>query len=115
MSFLTVILVLAMLLWALGFVVSGLVLAEEVLWHRPVGKGASPASRTREVGAMLLLVIGGIQVAIAIATGILVAERESRLVRLQKTVSQLESTVRALENRLEVKPSPSLGPPARGQ
>ncbi|MFI5342534.1 MAG: hypothetical protein ACHQ7N_22210 [Candidatus Methylomirabilales bacterium] len=31
MSVLTVVLVLAMLLWAMGFVVSGLVLAEEVL------------------------------------------------------------------------------------
>ena len=102
MSILTVVLVVAMLLWAVGFVVSGLVLAEEVLWRRPAGKGSPPISRTRKVGAMLLLAIGGILVVTAIATGVLVAERESRLVRLEDSVSQLESTVRSLENKLNL-------------
>jgi hypothetical protein len=100
MSLLTVILVLAMLLWAMGFVVSGLVLAEEVLWRRPAGEGAPPISRMRKAGAMLLIVIGGILVVTAIVTGVLVAERESHLVRLEVTVSQLEGKVGALENKL---------------
>ena len=112
MGLLTVVLVLAMLLWAIGFVVVGLVLAEEVLWRRPAGKGSPPISQTRKVGAVVLLVIGGILVVTAIATGVLVAERESRLVRLEDTVSHMESTARALENKLSQKPSASPLPPA---
>ena len=42
MSILTVVLILAMILWSLGFVVVGLVLAEEALWRRPCrGRGGS--------------------------------------------------------------------------
>jgi hypothetical protein len=110
MSLLTVILVLAMLLWAVGFVTVGLVLAEEVLWRRPAGIGSPPVSRTRKVGAMGLLAIGGILVVTAIVTGVLVAEREGRLVRLDATVSQLESKVRGLEGKLGQEPS--VPPPA---
>jgi hypothetical protein len=44
MNLLTVVLVLAVPLWALGFVVSGLVPAEEVVRRRPGGEG-SPLSR----------------------------------------------------------------------
>ena len=87
MGLLTVVLVLAMLLWALGFVVSGLVLAEEVLWRRPAEKGPRPISRTRKVGGMLLLVIGAILVINAIMTGF---DREAHLIHLEATVSQLE-------------------------
>jgi hypothetical protein len=100
MSLLTVVLVLAMLLWALGFVVSGFVLAEEVLWRHPVEKGAPPISRTRRVGGMLLLVIGGILVMSAIVTGFFVADREVQLIRLEATVRQLEVKVRSLESTL---------------
>jgi hypothetical protein len=100
MSLLTVILVVAMLLWAVGFVTVGLVLAEEVLWRRPAGVGSPPVSRTRKVAAVLLFLIGGILVVTAIVTGVLVAEREGRLVRLDATVSQLESKVRGLEDKL---------------
>jgi len=113
MSLLTVVLVLAMLLWALGFVVSGLVLAEEVLWGRPRGKGSPPISRTRKVGAMLLIVIGGVLVVTAIVTGVLVTEREAHLVRLEATVSQLEGEVRALKGKLSDELSVSPGPPAK--
>ena len=66
MSLLTVILILAMLLWSVGFVVVGIVLAEEVLWRRPAGQAAPPVSRTRKIGAMGLLAIGGILVVTAL-------------------------------------------------
>jgi len=100
MGLLTVVLILAMLLWAMGFVVSGFVLAEEALWRRPGGVGSPPVSRTRKVGALLLLVIGGILVVMAIVTGVLVTEREAHLVRLETTVSKLEGELRALETKL---------------
>ena len=112
MSLLTVVLVMAMLLWAMGFVVSGLVLAEEVLWRRPIGARA-PTSRMRKAGALLLLVIGGTLVASAIVTGVLVAEREAHLVQLEATVTQLEGKVQALENKLSEEFSASPRPSAR--
>ena len=59
MSVLTVTLILAMLLWSVGFVVVGLVRAEEVRWRRPAGQAGPPVSRTRKLGAMGLLAIGG--------------------------------------------------------
>jgi len=113
MSLLTVILVLAMLLWALGFVVSGLVLAEEVLWRRPGGKGSPPISRTRKLGAILLLVVGGILVVTAIVTGLLVTEREVHLVRLEATAARLEGEVRAFEGKVSREFSVSPRPPAK--
>lgn len=58
MSLLTVILILVMLLSSGGFVVVGLVLAEEVLWRRP-GTVTLPVSRMRGIGALGLLAIGG--------------------------------------------------------
>ncbi|MBP1774530.1 MAG: hypothetical protein H6Q86_536 [candidate division NC10 bacterium] len=105
MGLLTVVLILAMLLWAMGFVVSGFVLAEEALWRRPGGVGSPPVSRTRKVGALLLLVIGGILVVMAIVTGVLVTEREAHLVRLETTVSKLEGELRALETKLNWEPT----------
>jgi hypothetical protein len=113
MSLLTVVLVLAMLLWALGFVVSGLVLAEDVLWRRPGGQILPPISRTRKFGAMFLLVIGGILVVTAIVTGVLVAEREAHLVRLEATVSRLEDEVQALKSKLTQELSVAPRPPVK--
>ncbi len=101
MGLLTVVLVLAMLLWAMGFVVTGFVLAEEVLWRRPGRAGSPSASRTRKVGAILLLVLGGILVVMALVTGVLVTEREAHLVRLETTVSQLEGKLRSVEATLQ--------------
>jgi hypothetical protein len=115
MSLLTVILVLAMLLWAVGFVTVGLVLAEEVLWRRPAGVGSPPVSRTRKVAAVLLFVIGGILVMTAIVTGVLVAEREGRLVRLDAAVSQLEGKVGTLESKLSHELSNLRRPPAKSR
>jgi len=108
MSLLTVILVVAMLLWAMGFVVSGFVMAEEVLWRRPGGSGSPPVSRTRKVAAMLLLVLGGVLVLTAVVTGVLVAEREASLVRVEAAVSRLEGELRALETKLSQEVSASL-------
>jgi hypothetical protein len=90
MSVLTVILILAMLLWSVGFVVVGIVLAEEVLWRRTAGKAAPPVSRTRKIGAMGLLAIGGILVVTAIVAGVLMAERETHFIRLESRLSDLE-------------------------
>jgi len=64
MSILTVVLILAMLLWSVGFMVVGIVLAEEVLWRRPAGKAAPPVLRTRKIGAM-----GGILIVTEIVAG----------------------------------------------
>ena len=90
MSILTVILILAMLLWSVGFVVVGIVLAEEVLWRRPTGTAAPPVSWTRKVGAVGLLAIGGILVVTAIVAGALMAEREAHFVRLESRLGDLE-------------------------
>ena len=113
MGLLTVVLVLAMLLWAMGFVVSGFVLAEEALWRRPGGAGSPPVSRTRKVGAILLLVIGGILVMTAIVTGMLVTEREAHLVRLEAAVLLLQGELRAVETKLSQRLSASPRPPAQ--
>lgn len=112
MGLLTVVLVLAMLLWAMGFVVSGLVLAEEVLWRRPGGAGSPRVSRTRKLGAILLLLIGSILVVTAVVTGVLVTEREAHLVRLEAAVSQLAGELRGLETTLNRGGSASPRPPA---
>jgi hypothetical protein len=90
MSVLTVILILAMLLWSVGFVVVGLVLAEEVLWRRTAGKAAPPVSRTRKVGAMGLLAMGGILVVTTIVAAVLMAEREAHFVQLESRLGDLE-------------------------
>jgi len=93
MSLLTVILILAMLLWSVGFVVVGIVLAEEVLWRRPAGQAAPPVSRTRKIGAMGLLAIGGILVVTALVAGVLMAEREAHFVQVESRLDALEHTL----------------------
>jgi hypothetical protein len=108
MSILTVVLILAMLLWSVGFVVVGLVLAEEVLWHRAAGRAAPPVSRTRKVGAMGLLVIGGILVVTTIVAGMLMAEREAHFVHL-------ESRLGDLEHRLSQERAGAARPPAESR
>jgi hypothetical protein len=90
MSILTVILILAMLLWSVGFVVVGLVLAEEVLWRRPAGQAGPPVSRTRKIGAMGLLAIGGNLVVAALVAGVLMAEREAHFLQLESRLGDLE-------------------------
>jgi len=95
-----------MLLWSVGFVVVGLVRAAEVLWRRPAGQAGRPVSRTRKVGAMGLLAMGGILVVTMIVAGVLMAEREAHFV-------QLESRLGDLEHRLGQEwagpPRPSVG------
>jgi len=108
MSVLTVTLILAMLLWSVGFVVVGLVLAEEVLWRRPSGQAGPPVSRTRKIGAMGLLAIGGILVVTALVAGALMAEREAHFV-------QLESRLGDLEHRLGQEPAGAPRPPVESR
>ena len=79
-----------MLLWSVGFVVVGLVRAEEVLWRRPAGQAGPPVSRTRKLGAMGLLAIGGILVVTAIVAGVLMAEREAHFVQPESWLGDLE-------------------------
>jgi hypothetical protein len=105
MSILTVLLILAMLLWSVGFVVVGIVLAEEVLWRRPAGLAAPSVSRTRKIGAVGLLAIGGILLVTALVAGVLMAEREARFV-------QLESRLGAPEHKLGQEWAGTAPPPA---
>jgi hypothetical protein len=49
----------------------------------------------------------------AIVTGVLVTERETPLVRLEATVSQLEGELRAVETKLNQEFSASTRPPAQ--
>jgi hypothetical protein len=104
-SLLTIVLTLVMLLSAVGFVVGGLVLAEEVL-RPPAPRGGTLAiSRTRKVGGLFLLAIGILLVLIAIVTGALIAEREAHLNELEGTVSRLDARIKALEGKLGQGPS----------
>ena len=100
MSLLTVVLVLAMLLWAVGFVVIGLLLAERSLLPRSGDAAPAPVSSTRKFGAIILMGIAGLLVGTALVTGFLVAERESHLDRLGATVSQLESRIHLLDKKM---------------
>ena len=100
MSLLVLALTLLILLAAVGFVTGGLIQAEGVLWGPAAHSGSPPTSRTRKVGAMLLLVIGGILVVTAIVTAGLIADREARLVELQAKVSGQETRIQALEKKL---------------
>jgi uncharacterized membrane protein YidH (DUF202 family) len=98
-SLLTIVLTLVMLLSAVGFVVGGLVLAEEVL-RPPASRGGTPAiSRTRKVGGLFLLAIGIVLVLVAIVTGALIAEREAHLIEMRDRLSRLESRVQVLESK----------------
>lgn len=99
-SLLVVSLTLLMLLAALGFITGGLLQAEGVLWGPGPRPDSAPSLRTRKVGVMLLLVIGGILVVTAIVTAGLIADRETRFIGLQATVSRLESRIQVLERKL---------------
>ena len=69
---------------------------------------APPVSRTRKLGAMGLLAIGGILVVTAIVAGVLMAEREADFV-------QLESRLGDLERRLGQEHAGSPRPPAESR
>jgi hypothetical protein len=99
-SLLVVAMTLLMLLAAVGFVTGGLLQAEGVLWGSPAKAGTPHTSRTRKVGAMLLIAIGGILVVTALVTAGLIAEREAHFIGLQATVSRLETRIQALERKL---------------
>lgn len=97
MSILTISMVLAMVLWALGFVLSGLFFAERLVWRPPSGDASRRIPLVRKVAAILLVVIGGTLVATTVVTAVLVGERFGRLAHLEGTVSQLELKLNQLE------------------
>jgi hypothetical protein len=97
MGFVTVGLILGMLLWALAFVLSGLVLAERVLWRSPAGAAIPWVSRMRKAGAVLLVAFGLILVAMTIGTAGLATEHAARFAHLEGAISRLETQVRAVD------------------
>ena len=92
-SILTVFVTLAMVLWAVWFVVRGLAFAVRLLRHPPTGEGLVPASMLRKIGAVLLVGVLGILVATALLTTALVTERESKLIPIASGFARLESAI----------------------
>jgi hypothetical protein len=96
---------LALIVWAVGIMVRGLILAVQLL-RRPLrnGEAARAAPAFRRIAAALLVALAVILVGTVVATAILVTERESRLVRLRAAFAQVESDVNgglsALRGRL---------------
>ncbi len=94
MNVLTVVLVFSVLMGIVAFA-AGLVLSVRLL--RGPGGGAGTAPVGTQLGAVLLVGIGGALVATALVTAALVTEREADLIQLQSVVNQLESKVRVYE------------------
>ncbi|HYB72710.1 MAG TPA: hypothetical protein VED18_05000, partial [Candidatus Sulfotelmatobacter sp.] len=84
---------LAMVLWAVWFVVRGLAFAVRLLRHPPTGEGLVPAPMLRKVGAVLLVGVLAVLVATALVTTTLVSERESKLVPIADGVAHMETTI----------------------
>ncbi len=100
MSILTVVVTLAIVLWAVWFVVSGLAFAVHLLRHPPTGEGLMPAPALRKVGAVLLVGVLGVLIATALLTAALVTERESHLARIDATLTQWEAKAHQYETGL---------------
>ncbi len=94
MNVLTVVLVFSVLMGIVAFA-AGLVLSVRLL--RGPGGGAAVTPVGTQLGAVLLVGIGGALVATALVTAALVTEREADLIQLQSVVNQLESKVRVYE------------------
>ena len=90
---LTILVTLAMVLWAVWFVVSGLAFAVRLLRHPPTGEGLVPAPILRRIGAVLLVGVLGVLVATALLTAGLVTERESKLIPIGTSVARLETNI----------------------
>ena len=94
MNVLTVILVFSVLMGVVAFA-AGLVLSVRLL--RVPGGGAGTAPVGTQLGAVLLVGIGGALVGTAMVTAALVTEREADLIQMQSVVNQLEAKVRVYE------------------
>lgn len=100
MSILTVVVTLAMVLWAVWFVASGLAFAVRLLRHPPTGEGLVPARIVRRIGAVLLVGVLGVLVATVLLTAALVTERASPLAGIDATLTQWEAKARQHETGL---------------
>lgn len=92
-SVLIVAVTLAMIFWAVGIMVKGMILAVQLLRRPANGEGARPTPAFRRIAAALLVSLGVILVGTVIVTAVLVTEREPQLVRLRAAVAQLEGDV----------------------
>lgn len=101
MNVLTVVLVFSVLMGIVAFAV-GLILSVRLL--RGPGGGPVSAPVGTQLGAVLLVGIGGILVCTAMVTAALVTEREADLHQMQSVINQLETKIRVYEqgiSRLE--------------
>ncbi len=94
MNVLTVVLVFSVLMGVVAFA-AGLILSVRLL--RGPGGGAAVTPVGTQLGAVLLVGIGGALVGTAMVTAALVTERETDLIQLQSVVNQLETKVRVYE------------------
>lgn len=96
MSVLTIVVILAMLVWAVWFAVGGLILGVRLLRRQPAGQDLVPAPVLRRIGLVLLVGVLGVLVATALLTAAVVTEREAPLTRLQTSIAQLDAGIRHL-------------------
>ncbi len=96
MSVLTIVVILAMLVWAVWFVMGGLVLGVRLLRRRPAGQDLVPDPVLRRIGLVLLVGVLGVLVATALLTAVVVTEHEAPLTRLETSIAQLDAGIRHL-------------------
>lgn len=96
MSILTSVVVFSVLMGVVAFV-AGLVLSVRLL--RGAAAGATAPTGT-QLGAVLLVGIGGALVGTAMVTAALVTDRESDLIHLQSTINQQDARIRLYETGL---------------
>ena len=80
MSILALVVILVMVLWALAFVVSGVVLGVRLLRRTSGANGLVPAPALKRVGIVLLMGVLGVVFATAVLTAALITEHESRII-----------------------------------
>ena len=96
MSILTSVVVFAVVIGIAAFV-AGLVLSVRLLRG---AAGGSPAPTGTQLGAVLLVGIGGALVGTAMVTAALVTDRESDMIQVQSAINHLEAKVRVYESGL---------------
>ena len=94
MNILTSVVVFAVLMGIVAFV-AGLILSVRILRGSTAGAAAPPGT---QLGAVLLVGIGGALVGTAMVTAALVTDRESDLVQLQSVINQQDAKIKLYEN-----------------